>query len=567
MRSKPALALAILAAAALSDASTYFLSPSGKDTNSGVSPATAWKTLARAQNQTYLPGDKLLLQGGSTFAGALFVKTPDFTVGSYGTGKATISAGAGTGIFVYDVGGVSLQNLVVEGSWSAAKQSGSTGYGVDAFNDLSGATKLHGLLLYNVEVKGFMQAGIFVGGYPKDGTKSGFTNVTINRCSVHDNGQIGICVYGYFNEAATSYANSDVVIENCVIYQNLGVAAFTSNHTGDGVILSDTLTGVIQNCISHDNGVLNTSTSGPCGIWTFDSCGVTIQYNESYNNHTSSGADGDGFDIDGGSVGCTLQYNYSHGNDGCGYLFAEFPGARAFRNNTIRYNISQNDGRKNSYGGIIVWNGEAGIGNSYIYNNTIYVIPSTNGNPSALGVSTPGVDVLVANNIFQTTEDVALVVLTGPQSGLRLQSNCYWTGNTGTRFYWNGAEYTSLAAWQSATGEEMSGRSSTALFENPMLVAPGLEGTTALAYEPSALGDYRLRSGSPLIGAGLDLKSLHGLNVGATDYFGVPISTPETVGASIYQTPAPQHVVLSAAVHHRLDKTISRFPGLTGEID
>ena len=52
------------------------------------------------------------------------------------------------------------------------------------------------------------------------------------------------------------------------------------------------------------------------------------------------------FDIDGGCTDCILQYNYSHDNEGSGYQSGPFrlkpPG-----NNTIRYNISQNDAQKN----------------------------------------------------------------------------------------------------------------------------------------------------------------------------------------------------------------------------
>ena len=42
-----------------------------------------------------------------------------------------------------------------------------------------------------------------------------------------------------------------------------------------------------------------------------------------------------------------MQYNYSHDNDGAGYLLAQFTYAREFTNNIVRYNISENDGRKN----------------------------------------------------------------------------------------------------------------------------------------------------------------------------------------------------------------------------
>lgn len=38
-----------------------------------------------------------------------------------------------------------------------------------------------------------------------------------------------------------------------------------------------------------------------------------------------------------------MQYNYSHDNQGLGYLLAQFPGAPAMHDLTVRCNISEND--------------------------------------------------------------------------------------------------------------------------------------------------------------------------------------------------------------------------------
>ena len=108
--------------------------------------------------------------------------------------------------------------------------------------------------------------------------------------------------------------------------------------------------------MAYDNGARQqqaTTGGGPCGIWTYNSNNITIQYNESYGN-LGDRVDGDGFDMDGGTTNCILQYNYSHDNDGAGYLQAQFPDAQEHSGDIIRYNISQNDGRKNSYGAIEV---------------------------------------------------------------------------------------------------------------------------------------------------------------------------------------------------------------------
>ncbi|MCX6997486.1 MAG: hypothetical protein NTV49_10475 [Kiritimatiellaeota bacterium] len=44
-------------------AATYYVSQSsGNDASDGNSPSTAWKTLARASQLSYAPGDKILLK-------------------------------------------------------------------------------------------------------------------------------------------------------------------------------------------------------------------------------------------------------------------------------------------------------------------------------------------------------------------------------------------------------------------------------------------------------------------------------------------------------------------------
>jgi len=81
-------------------AATYYVSPTGSDTNNGTSTSTPWQTIAKVNSAHFVAGDSILFQGGQTFTGALVFSyatnipvsstaTP-ITVGSYGTGAATI---------------------------------------------------------------------------------------------------------------------------------------------------------------------------------------------------------------------------------------------------------------------------------------------------------------------------------------------------------------------------------------------------------------------------------------------------------------------------------------------
>ena len=69
---------------------TYYVSPSGSDSNSGTSPGTAIQTLERASGLGLNPGDQVLLERGATFSGKLAVwksgtAGAPITIGAYGT--------------------------------------------------------------------------------------------------------------------------------------------------------------------------------------------------------------------------------------------------------------------------------------------------------------------------------------------------------------------------------------------------------------------------------------------------------------------------------------------------
>ncbi len=81
------------------------------------------------------------------------------------------------------------------------------------------------------------------------------------------------------------------------------------------------------------------------GIMAMESNDVIIQSNEVYNTRTA-GSDGGGIDFDGGVTNSIAQYNYTHDNAGSGINLAQYYPVRvAFSNNTVRFNISQDDGR------------------------------------------------------------------------------------------------------------------------------------------------------------------------------------------------------------------------------
>ncbi len=82
------------------------------------------------------------------------------------------------------------------------------------------------------------------------------------------------------------------------------------------------------------------------GLWTYDSTAVLMEHNLSYRNHTGNDRDGSGFGLDSNVSDSTIQYNLSFHNDGPGYYTFQHDRNGLHRDNTIRYNISADDGRK-----------------------------------------------------------------------------------------------------------------------------------------------------------------------------------------------------------------------------
>ena len=83
------------------NATVYYLSPSGSDTNNGTSTSTPWKTIARLVQSisSVQPGDQILFARGGTFRGDLTVpnsgtSSAPITVGAYGTGADPIISGS-----------------------------------------------------------------------------------------------------------------------------------------------------------------------------------------------------------------------------------------------------------------------------------------------------------------------------------------------------------------------------------------------------------------------------------------------------------------------------------------
>jgi hypothetical protein len=79
---------------------SYYVSTTGNDSADGSTPAKAWKTIDRVNNETFLPGDFILFKRGNTWNEQLVVPSSGeankyITFGAYGSGNLPVIDGRG----------------------------------------------------------------------------------------------------------------------------------------------------------------------------------------------------------------------------------------------------------------------------------------------------------------------------------------------------------------------------------------------------------------------------------------------------------------------------------------
>jgi len=509
----------------------YFISAAGNDANDGLSIGSAWKTIDKVNAFPFQPGDQILFEGGASFKGTIIFnqthsgrQNEPVVISSYGTDKATILAGYGDGIKIFDAEYIEVRNIAVKGDGIYKND----GQGIHVHSQRSDKM-LHGIVIDKVAVTGFYWGGIGVGASP-EATK-GFYNLRITNSEVFENGFVGIQTWGAWNDdlGMTAFNHYGLYIGYTKCYNNYGISNYTYDWSGSGILMAGVEKGLIEYCEAYNNGKDNgCNTGGPVGIWLANAKNCVIQYCESYNNKSGKSKDGGGFDIDGGSQDCIVQYNFSHDNEGPGYALFEWGNNNPFTGNIIRYNISQNDARKNGYGALTFWGADAShkILNSEVYNNSIYVSNTglVNGTPSAvkfMGTHMKGLK--IRNNIFYVTEGVRMIYSssTFDTTVAHFQNNNYYD-TTGLPSFYFRYNYPSLSSWKNAAlGQEMRGNLSLGFTNNPQFVNPG----GAKSIKPADGGDmsyltaYMIQPLSPMIDAGMNLHDTYNSDIGTYDFF------------------------------------------------
>ncbi|WP_224490084.1 immunoglobulin-like domain-containing protein [Robertkochia flava] len=511
--------LVFLKCGLLSAQTTYYIASEGDDTADGLTPATAWATINKLNNVNFKPGDSILFKSGDIFNGQLKLDENDggdptriISVSSFGTGSATIAAGNGIGIWIENGEGIAITRLHIQGSGMETNSRS----GILLRNTLEGNYKLSNIILSKLEISGFGVDGITISGLSGN---SGFDKVLIDQVKVYQCLDAGIKATGTFSQVKQGYSHSNITVRNTEVFDIPGYDSEV--HSGSGIVISDVQNSVIEHSTTYNCGYNNTQCGGPVGIWYYDSDQVTIQYCESYNISSGTGCDGGGFDLDGGVTNGIMQYNYSHDNDGSGFLIGQFIDSRRMNNITVRYNISENDGRTNG-GGIYLFNLNPDFPpeNISIYHNTVYTgnMPD-NPEHAAAGVLdhlSTGSGVYFANNIFYTMGNTPFISV--PKNfPVNLVNNLYYSQGQSLWKY-HGTTYNTLEAFRT-TGNELIDGLPAGLYTDPELNNPGKGGTVGFGNDLQSLDAYQLSHRSPALNTAIPIPD----NNSETDFFGNPV--------------------------------------------
>lgn len=494
----------------------YVDAENGLDTNDGKSENTAWQNVTTLQRRSFKPGDAILLKRGCVWTDSfIWIKSSGeenkpITVSCYGDSNLqlpTVMNGerpiADTTSYKACVYLANVDYVVIDSLICVVKSTGTDSmYGVRIL--ARNGYRTYGCAVRNCVISGSPDvswtstdqeklAGITVAHESYYGY---IGSVDIENNVITDCKANGISIdggYGGCNADGSENAKSatDVYIADNYL-ENIGKDGILTNNCNQPLVEYNT----------SNKAHSYAKTTWHVAMWPFASYKALFQYNEAYNTQTTY--DGSGFDCDYQCYYTTMQYNYSHHNQGGFMLICTEPKTwddkTAFNVGvTVRYNISENDEGK-------TFCLTCHITDTKIYNNTIFNESGTAVDfiyvYSRDGKAYP-INTQFKNNIFYVNS-----------------GKIQWFKSTGTVFE-NNIVYGAASAQFPKNDEDESGddkiTASGNIYADPCLMRPG---TAGVGRERCVA--YKLRSDSPAFGAGKLIA-----DNGGKDFFGLAVSDSE----------------------------------------
>lgn len=493
---------------------TYFVAADGDDNASGLTIASAWKTLDKVNSMTFQPGDKILLKSGDTWHGQLSLK---------GSGEK------GNPILLSKYGGDERPVINMGNAEGACvRLFNQSWWEIDNIEVTSGAPPVLGIGRQGI-------VAIIKGG------NQHIEHIVIRNCFIHDIwGQLGgdseYCGYNScgilvqiqdekngwgLNKNSINTTLDDVLVEYNRIERvdKCGIVVrgcknalnvrhnFMENLGGDGIFVGGCYKGVIEHNIAKRtcmrSGYLDLKGGEnwwphTAAVWIQDADETVMQYNAVYDTgRQPKNGDGFAYDFDFNCNKCIVQYNYSRNNHGFLLLMGKTS------ENIARYNISENDQTH-------LVEMQCNIEDkNVLYNNIFYIDYGTvnfdffcgnddsSENKKRLGAT-------FHNNIFYATGQSLFrtIYSIGHVLPRKIDEETKVAQGTPNSLFYNNCYF---GPWKNGLPNDPK-----ALIADPLFIAPGTGGEGL-----SSLRGYQLRLESPCINSGIDVL----LN-GGKDFWG-----------------------------------------------
>jgi len=512
---------------------TYFISPDGDDSASGLSVKEAWRTLEKINGTEFQPGDRILLESGGEWKGRLSLKgsgtaEKPVVLSSFG-GKVrpVINMGdaEGAAVLLQNSGGWIISNLEITSG--SAPEIGKTRLGIHVKVDKIGA-KLSDITIKDCfihDIWGQMggvstrSSAILVDCGLRRGTEGerpSLCNVLIERNRIERVDKTGIVTNGVRKGLRVRRNHMD----------NIG---------GDGIIVGGSYRALVEFNVIHRSCLRSGYLDLPgdrnwwphtAACWLIRCEESIMQFNEVYNTgREPKNGDGFAYDFDFYCKRCIAQYNYSQENHGfILFMYDIFQ-------NVARYNVSENDKTH-----LVQMQGSLKDDGNVLYNNVFYVDRGTLDIDFFRGdypETAKDIDILGArfhNNIFYATGQgrFRTVYSLGETMSRKFDEVSRPNLPAGSIFKHN----CYFGPWKNGLPDDPE-----ALVADPQFVAPGTGGEGLCS-----LDGYRLMKTSPCINSGMYIPDNggrdfwgNGLEDGHTD-FGIF----EAVGTGVFADKAAE---------------------------
>ncbi|WP_273488228.1 LPXTG cell wall anchor domain-containing protein [Ancrocorticia populi] len=434
------LPLAAPAAAAPEDSPYYFVDCESSEPGNGKSAETPWNSLEDLADHALEPGDTVLFKRGSTCEGELRTQGSGesgnpISVDAYGSEDDDLPVIAGGGVrdtvLLKNQEYWEIRNLEITNTDEDSEEQYTQPRRAVTVQNVDAGTlshiRLEGLRIKDIygESKkdlggsGAIQLEIDT---EDNVTRSKFDDVVITGNEIENVNRSGINMSTVWkcreamawddpcdpqNPDAFPYVPSTGLVISHNSLRNIG---------GDGIVVQMNDGAVVEsNFLDTGSSRYNAENAG---IWVWNADNTLFQYNVVTNSQKVNQNDGTAWDADYGSRNTVFQYNLSYNNAGGGMFFCgcgdwKIEGLGYTTDATYRYNLSVGDGQAADL--LDVQDNEnahrfqflSGVTDSSSYNNIVVLPEEVESSHKINGTNSTGSSLLLANNLFVTTGEIA----------------------------------------------------------------------------------------------------------------------------------------------------------------